>query len=401
MAREAEATVVEWLRLLCAGGHRVSGSPECRKAEEEIRKGFEAGGLKAESEEFTFRPSHPHGLILHYSLLILSGLLSLGGQPGAGLLLALAALVSAYGSETGKFDLFNLLQPARRGANVVGRWNPDGARRVVVVAHYDGTRAGRIFDPDRVKWFIRASRNWRPVFLKSPFILLTLGVVGILLAPLLLFAEAGLPAFILGGYGVAALAVGVLLMADWMVARPIAAANDNGTGAAVLLAMAEQMKRRCPKELEVWLVATDAEELGLKGAAAFCARHRMRFGDKPTLFINLDTVGKGNLRWLVWEGGYILPLGLHYPPWIREIVEGAAKRLGRPAIGSEAVGAGTDGQILLRNGLPTLTLIALHEEGWPENYHWPTDVPESVDPKVTVEALEWTWAAAETWAQRR
>lgn len=393
-------TLDTWVRLLCREGHRVSGSPECRRAAEEIRKGFEASGLEAASEEFTFRPSHPHGLILHYSVFIASTILSLAGAPAVGLAVAVAGVVSVYGSETGRFDILNLALPPRQGANVVGRWNPSGARRLVVVAHYDGTRAGRAFEPHRAKRFSAATKDW-PFFLRSPLLLLNLAIGAVFLAALLGLAGARIAALLPGAYGVAALAIGVFIMADWALARPIAGASDNASGVALLLALAARLPQGAPPGLDVWLVATDAEEIGLKGASAFCRMNRRALGEKPTFFVNVDTLGSGSVVALAREGGYVLPMGVRYSPLTRQVLEEAARRRGRSPPPSEDAPVGTDGQILVRNGLTGATFICLTADGYSEHYHWTTDTPENVDLRVVADAVEWTWALAEAWASRR
>ncbi len=398
MASEQPATN-RWIRLLCAGGHRVSGSPECRAAAEEIRKGMEAAGLAVAEEEFTFRPSHPHGLVLHFSLLVLSALLSLAGRPAPALVIAAVAYLSAVGSELGRFDLLNLVQPPRRGVNVAGRWNPGGARRLILFAHYDGTRQAQVFEPVRAEKFSRAFKGL-PFFLRAPFFLLNLGILAAFLAALL--GLAGLPgAAVPALYGAAVLSFGLFVMQDWMRGKPVPAANDNGSGVAAMMAVAADLRSRCPTDLEVWCVATDAEELGLKGAAAFCARHRGRLDDKPTFFVNLESLGSGRLCYLAREAGYIIPGSIRYSPLAREMVEAAARRLGRPPIPVEDAPAGTDGQVLRRNGLEGVSLLGLLEIGYVKNYHWPTDTPENVDLRIAAEAVEWTWAIAGAWGARK
>lgn len=394
-----EETLRHWVGLLCARGHRVTGSPECRAAAEALAKGMEGAGLDVATEEFTHRPSHPTGLVLHYSLFLLAGLLAVLGAPALGLPLAALAMVSAYGSETGKFDLFNLLQRPRLGANVVGRWNMGGKRRVILMAHYDGTRAGRVFEPHRARRFSAASKEW-PFHLRSPTLPLNIGVGAVFAANLLALGGPGPLVLVPALYGVVAMGFGVLVMADWARATPIAAASDNGTGAALLLAVAERLRAECSADLEVWLVATDAEEVGLNGAKAFCHRHRSAFREKPTLLVNVDTVGSGRICRITREGGYILPLGLRYPPEGAEAVAAAARLLGRPPLPAEEAPVGTDGQILLRNGLRAVTLLGLTEEGYSEHYHWTTDVPENVDYKVAADAVEWAWAIARAWTPR-
>jgi hypothetical protein len=65
-------------------------------------------------------------------------------------------------------------------------------------------------------------------------------------------------------------------------------ANDNATGAGMVLALAERLRREPLRHTEVWALCTGCEEVGAYGAAAFVRRHRDL--GRP-IFIVLDTVG--------------------------------------------------------------------------------------------------------------
>jgi Zn-dependent M28 family amino/carboxypeptidase len=66
-------------------------------------------------------------------------------------------------------------------------------------------------------------------------------------------------------------------------------ANDNASGAAIVLSLAERLAREPLARTEVWALGSGCEEVGSYGAQAFADAHR---GDLPGLVaISIDNVG--------------------------------------------------------------------------------------------------------------
>jgi Zn-dependent M28 family amino/carboxypeptidase len=82
-------------------------------------------------------------------------------------------------------------------------------------------------------------------------------------------------------------------------------ADDNASGVAVLLALAEQCVRR-PFRHNTIFVAFDAEELGLQGARAFVAEPPIA-KERIALNVNLDMVSRSSSRELYVAGTYHWP----------------------------------------------------------------------------------------------
>ncbi len=78
-------------------------------------------------------------------------------------------------------------------------------------------------------------------------------------------------------------------------------ALDNGSGVGVLLELARAWRPQANTPLEVVWVATAAEEAGLHGARHFLHRHAHWWREKPTLLINLESVGAGPCVYLAGE----------------------------------------------------------------------------------------------------
>jgi hypothetical protein len=69
-------------------------------------------------------------------------------------------------------------------------------------------------------------------------------------------------------------------------------ADDNASGSAALLAVAEALARRGPLDRGVLLLWVGAEELGLLGSAAWCRAPDLPEGLSPVANLNLDMVGR-------------------------------------------------------------------------------------------------------------
>jgi Zn-dependent M28 family amino/carboxypeptidase len=154
-------------------------------------------------------------------------------------------------------------------------------------------------------------------------------------------------------------------------------ANDNLSGVATLVALAEMLEREPLADLRVLLVSCGAEETLQDGIRAFVARHRDELDPERTWFVNLDTVGSPHLVMLEAEG----PVWMeeYAGPWLRDLVADCAQRLEIPLHRGYRARASTDSVIPSRAGYPTATLVSMTDWRSPANYHLPTDVPANLD----------------------
>jgi hypothetical protein len=70
-------------------------------------------------------------------------------------------------------------------------------------------------------------------------------------------------------------------------------ADDNGSGIAVVLELADMLRQRPPPGFDVAVAFWAAEEIGLWGSEAFVGKFQQRLNPEQTLIINVDTVGRG------------------------------------------------------------------------------------------------------------
>ena len=90
-----------------------------------------------------------------------------------------------------------------------------------------------------------------------------------------------------------ALVVAVLLLVDLALWEPRAGENDNASGLALALRLAETLR---PQRFAVHVLLTGAQKSGSQGMRAFLARHGGELSRDRTVVLNLDTVGSGEPR---------------------------------------------------------------------------------------------------------
>jgi hypothetical protein len=374
------STAMQHVRHLAGSiGPRGSTTPAEREAAAYLRERFEAAGLETHWEPFRapvsgWRP---------FALAALAGLVSsalalLGGRAGS----VLAAAIMTVATASVFLEMYfrpNALRPfVRRAAsqNVWARVPAAGPprRRVVLVGHVDTHRTPWVFtSPGRLAFFKVAT---------------TLGVAG----------------FVVGAVGftlLAALDVGALrwlalplaplyLMVLGLTAQPdltafTAGANDNASGAAVVLSLAERLAREPLAETEVWALGTGCEEVGCYGAQAFLARHAAALGD--AVAISVDNVGgRGVGVCYTSVEGMVFPLR----PAPELFAAAEALRVDRPDLQAYArpyTTLHTDATAFMSRGVPSLSFVGLTPAGVIPDWHQACDVVERVDPD-TVERTE-------------
>ena len=297
----------------------------------------------------------------------------------AGLVAPLPALVSLELEASGRLQWIRRLLPAGEGANVVARVPARGARRrtLVLVAHHDAARTGLVWHPRVVA--LGAARNLRRRRIDGYEQPLALG--------LLLAALPWRPA---RRAGRALLALAIALQADVARSPTVPGANDNATGVAALLALADDP----PPGARLIVAAVGCEESGMGGMRAFLREHDL--DPATTLVLSLDTLGCGTPIVLSGEG----TIREHrYDPALLDLVDCAADRAGLERPPRWRIGGWTDPILARFRGLPAISLLSMGP-GHFTHYHHPSDVPENVDFDCVERCLALARAVAEEWVSR-
>jgi hypothetical protein len=365
-------------------GPRGSTTATEREGAEYAARSLEGAGLDPTIEPFTSATSAWYPSLAFATLMLVSCLLfwSTGrwGAVGA-LAVSTVALVSILLELAFRPNPLRWLLPKGGSQNVVARIPAAGdtERRVVLIGHLDSHRTPLAFSSD----------GWLKLF----DLLVPIGLGASVVLILVFLASSVFGATFLKPLSVpfALAMLGLLLITAQADRTPYAAgANDNASGAAVVLSLAERLAARPLQRTEVWALLSGCEEVGCYGADAFARSRRAELAD--AVWLTLDTVGSRGADLCFLERERFL-LTTHSDPTLLEMAASVASR--RSDLGVRAhhefTGAYTEGAIGGRYGLRVLTLIALNRSGRPTEWHRPTDLVDHVDPGLVETCEAFTW----------
>jgi hypothetical protein len=271
--------------------------------------------------------------------------------------------------------------------------DPSADRHLVVLAHHDAAPSGVVFDQRPSRWvadrfpevIARAKSNpplWWPV------------VAG----PGLVALGSALRSRPLRLAGAAASLVALAAMVDIGRRPAVPGANDNLSGVAVLVAVAEALRAAPVEGLQVHLVSAGAEEALQEGIRAYAGDHFPSLPRDRTWFVNVDTVGSGNLVLLEGEG----PLWMRdYQAGFKDLVARCARDEGIAVLRGLRSHNSTDGAVPRRYGYPVATLVSVDDQRLIPHYHLDTDTPEHVDYGCVADAARLVTAVARRLAELR
>lgn len=315
---------------------RRAGTPEERRAARSILHEFALAGLESRQEPFSISlfPTEVGNrlLFLLAALLTCSGaLLALPAPLLAALCWSAAAFLTnapwTLLSYSGKHwpprlsseNLLATLPGARHAAPA----------RVIFMAHYD-TKSQLLPTGARVTLVYLAT------------------VPCLLLALCSLLAAVGFPGVLelmWPGALSSVVALALTVLAANLNGNRSPGAIDNGSSVGTLLELARGWRPRPEVPVEVIWVASACEETHLDGAREFLRRHGSWWEEKPTLLINLESVGAGRTVYLAGE------------PRVLELAEELADELDLPRARLRVLGAGMDHEPFAARGLPALSIL--------------------------------------------
>jgi hypothetical protein len=339
--------------------------------------------LSPRMQRFTSGTSEwrPFALAITLTLLAVA-VYPLAGRATAILATVLAAttLVSAYLELNFTTNPIRWLLPKRPSQNVWTVIPPAGTptQRLVLVGHLDTHRTPFVFRS--------------PLHLKVFQVLVVAAFASMAALVLLYIAGSIVQSDIIY---LISLAPAVLLILDLiMTVQPdmtpyTPGANDNASGAAIVLTLAERLKDEPLANTEVWTLNSGCEEVGCYGAAAFLREHREEL--KGAYFIVLDSVaGPGSGPCYITREGMTKPY--RSDPALVTLADQIAAD--QPELGaySSVMSLGfTEGAVGIRNGMPSLTFVNLRPDGVLPHWHRPDDVFENVDADVLARTQTFVW----------
>jgi Peptidase family M28 len=334
-----------------------------------------ATGREVSVERIRVRPAFHIALALLAAIAVVGSVVSVNSPP-LGVAILLIVAIAIYADLTGRPSPIRWLTSPRDTANVTSFGHlPDATHRVVLTAHHDAAHGGLLFAR-------RGGRRRRP----SPLSRLAGRIDLVFWATIAALAAAVVR--LVSGWDTntmsaiqfvptVALIVLAALFLDAALARVVPGASDNASGVAAVLEVVERLERRRTENVDVWVVFTGAKEGFMLGMRAWMNEYEGDLHKDRTWFVNVDTVGNGDLHHVTAEGFALL---FRHD---RRLIA-ACERLGsRPYVWR----LGTDGVVPLMRGYPSITLCTL-ENGRIPNFHRPADTVENIDPGAVEAAAE-------------
>jgi hypothetical protein len=170
----------------------------------------------------------------------------------------------------------------------------------------------------------------------------------------------------------------ITLQADLTPYAP--GANDNATGAGIVLSLAERMYANPLDQTSVWAVLTGCEEVGCYGAEAFASSHKDDL--EGAIWITLDSLGgKGAVPTYLTKETFLLTT--HSDPALLTLADEISSA--HPDWEAQSLsfsGAFTEGVVGGRHGFQVFTMVNLEPGGGLPGWHQPSDVMENVDAQL-------------------
>lgn len=374
---------MEVIRKLCSFEGRRAGTDAERRAANWLAKRLRDGGRRAEVEPTYVHPQYGLVHATHCALGFVGSLVAIV-QPAVGFGIVLFAAVSMYLDLNGRFYMVRRLFFRRASQNVVAPGKrPKATARLFVCAHYDAARTGAAFQPKRVARNSRlAARLRMPI---APFRILfwSLAVLLPILGARMAGIDSGLVS-LLQLLPTLVLLIGVFMLADIELSDIVAGANDNASGVATALSVAEELDDDPPPNLDVWVLLTGGEESQMEGMRSFVRAHRKRLDRENTYFLVLDAVGAGSVRYETGEGlAVTYDLDRRLVQLCEAIAVADRENGNRYAAKPLRRGFATDALPPRLNKLRATTITCLDDGALlPANYHRPEDVPKRIDRKA-------------------
>jgi Zn-dependent M28 family amino/carboxypeptidase len=169
-------------------------------------------------------------------------------------------------------------------------------------------------------------------------------------------------------------------------AEVVPGANDNASGVATVLRLAERHGGRL-EHFDLWVLLTAAEEGMLLGMREWLRAHRDELDPERTIFVNVDIAGYGTVRYTTREG-------LAFPrSHARELIElceqirdeDHERRYDARPLDSRLV---TDAYVPTLHGYRAIQITCLPELNIAPHYHQPSDTPDHLQPEALERAFE-------------
>jgi hypothetical protein len=329
--------------------HRGSNTDGERSAAEYIRSRFSDNTPNTEMDDF-YSVDSPWMLFGAYYVEFVFVSLIATWWPRFALCYG-GAVFLAYIAEFLGYDVMTRFTPQYETQNVIARFlSTKPSKLLVVMAHYDTAKRGPLDHP--------ALRPWSRTLHTLMLVCMSIVLFSCAAEAMGFFQDSSIPYDAYARWFSAGMlaAAGIVIFINNAHSEYERGANDNASGVAALLKLSDVLAKDPIPDADVMLIATGSSWTWMSGARHFIITHKP--GKDATYFINIDGVGRGELRYVSTEG---LLNSQHADP---EIIE-TAERLSAAHGASPCVMrlACSDGLLALTRGFKAMTITAEPQQG--------------------------------------
>jgi hypothetical protein len=368
---------------LVAFRDRGPGSDAERRAAEHLRGRVASLGREVRLESTWIRPDWPLAYTGYVMLGVVASIVAVAA-PAAGAIVAGVALVAMLADLTGRIHLGRRLTTRRASQNVVSREDGDRPGTLVLVAHYDAARTGFVFKRTAERRAALGHLLRRPI---GPFSPLIWSLVAVLACAVLrATGNDPLGVVIVQFVATIVLIVAVPVFADIALSDVSPGASDNASGVATVLRLAERYGDDL-EHFDVWVLLTGGEEAFAEGMREWMRRHRADLDATSTVFLNVDTVGNGTIRY-TRRVGPLYAASLH-PRLVALCEQIAAEDAEEGRYGARPIMVRSidDALVARRARFPAMTVSCRGALDHPANLHRETDTPDQIDDEALARAF--------------
>jgi hypothetical protein len=397
---------------------RGPGTDAERRAAAHLVERLRELGREADTEPVDAWPNWPMTYAVHVALAVIGSVVSVT-LPLIGALLVLIVTLLTFLDANGMAFTTRRLFGRRASQNVISREDGDKGGDLVLVAHYDAGRNGLAFHRSLQerratigKLLKRNIGPLQPVF----WALVVVLICTLLRLPGIESTVLTVIQFVF----TVVLILALPFLLDTALAPTVPGANDNGSGVATVLRLTDRFGGKL-EHFDVNVLLTGSQEAFALGMRSYLKRHRDDLDEERVVFLNIDEVGAGTVRYTSREG-LLLPVSSHKQlvSMCEEIVEdheddreeqeedgdeepereGREDREGRkgddddsddddrPGIRKMGSRIASDAYAARAAGYPAITITCKGRLDYTATHHQLTDLPDRIDD----EALERAYA---------